>query len=71
VYREWTIPDEWIQFEPTPQDKGVQCTLKLTRYDKESGTQWKINGKPIGTGLDVAWVVAATLEAMEQESARR
>lgn len=61
------IPDETIEFERTPQDKGVQCTLRLTRYDRVSGAQWAINGKPIGTGLDVAYIVAATLKAMEAE----
>ncbi len=61
------IPDETIQFERTPQDKGVQCTLRVTRYDRVSGAQWAINGRPIGTGLDVAYIVAATLKAMEVE----
>lgn len=54
VRRTIQIPDETIEFERTPQDKGVQCTLRVTRYDRVSGAQWAINGKPIGTGLDVA-----------------
>lgn len=62
------IPDETIQFERTPRDKGLQCTLKVTRYDRASGAQWAINGKPIGSGLDVAYIVAATLKAMELAS---
>lgn len=61
------IPDETIPFQRTPEDKGVECTLKLTRYDRASGAQWAINGRPMGTGLDVAYIVAATLKAMETE----
>ena len=70
VKRSIEIPYETIDVERTARDKGVQCTMKLIRYDNPSGAQWAINGKPIGSGLDMAYIVAATLKAMEVEGGR-
>jgi hypothetical protein len=56
--------DGSIRFERTPRDAGVQCGLKLTRYDNGI---WKLNDRPIADGApDVLTVLAFSVTTMER-----
>jgi hypothetical protein len=56
--------DGSIQFQRTPRDAGVECELKLTRYDKGI---WQLNGRPIADGApDVLTVLAFVVTTMDR-----
>jgi hypothetical protein len=64
--RSFTIPDDTIRFERSPQDKGLLCPLTLGIYDNGL---WKLNGKVIAGGpLELGWLLMATVQAMEREA---